>query len=213
MLCRRKRSKLRKRLRRVVFFIFLIFVVLLIFFEAQAVPFTAKCVKKQSKSVSARIINNCVEKVNAKYPFEYSDLASIKYSDSGAVQSISANSRNVNLLKSRITLAIQKELDLQKSYSFSLPLGSFTELTLLSTLGPAVEVSFILTGSVNCKLKSTFESGGVNQTVHHIILEITTEVITISPEYREQTSYKTDFEVAQSVIVGAVPSTFADIVH
>ena len=212
MLYKRK-SKVHKRLRRFILTLVILVSGCIALFETQAIPFTAKCVKKQSKTVSASIINREALRVLDKYNFKYSDLADIKYSENGGVQSVSAQSLNINKLKAEITLAVQKELDKHRSYSFSLPLGAFTDITLLSTLGPSVEISFILTGSVNCKLKSSFESGGVNQTVHHIILTVTTEIITISPEYREQTKFSTDFEVAQTVIVGNVPSAFADIVR
>lgn len=212
MLYKRK-SKGHKRLRRFILTLIILVSGCVALFETQAIPFTAKCVKKQSKTISASIINREALRVLDKYSFKYSDLADIKYSGNGGVQSVSAQSLNINKLKAEITLAVQKELDKHRSYSFSLPLGAFTDITLLSTLGPSVELSFILTGSVNCKLKSSFESCGVNQTVHHIILTVTTEIITISPEYREQTKFSTDFEVAQTVIVGNVPSTFADIVR
>ena len=62
-------------------------------------------------------------------------------------------------------------------------------------------------------IESKFESGGVNQTVHHIYLVVETEIITISPEYSEKVNYKTDYEIAQTVIVGSTPSTYADIVR
>ena len=112
-----------------------------------------------------------------------------------------------------MTRKIQNELDKQKLYKFSLPLGAFTDITLLSTLGPQTEISFYLTGSVNCNIKSKFESGGVNQTIHHIYLIVNTDIITISPEYKEQCSFSTDYEIAQTVIVGNIPSTYADIVR
>ncbi|MBR1730885.1 MAG: hypothetical protein IJ725_00405, partial [Ruminococcus sp.] len=56
-------------------------------------------------------------------------------------------------------------------------------------------------------------SGGVNQTIHHIKLIVTTDIVTISPEYSEQNTFTTDYEIAQTVIVGETPSTFADIVR
>ena len=210
MLCKNKK---RKRLKRRLLIAFLLLAIPVIFFEMQAIPFTAKCVKKQSKTISSNIIAEKIEEVQKKTGYTYSDLAEIKYSDSGDVKSISENTIFVNKLKSEVARSIQNELDKQKVYSFRLPLGSFTDITLLSTLGPEIEISFILTGSVNCKLKSTFEGGGVNQTVHHIRLFVTTEIITISPEYSQRNTYTTDYEIAQTVIVGQTPSTFADIVR
>lgn len=213
MLYKKKKSRIHKKFRRLIAVFLIAAVIVTILFEAQAVPFTAKCVKKQSKTISTKIINKCACKVIEKYGFKYDDLSEIKYGGSGDVKSISTNTISVNKLKSKITLAIQSELDKERLYNFSLPLGAFTDLTMLSTLGPNIEVSFILTGSVNCRIKSKFESGGVNQTVHHIYLIVKTEIITISPEYKEKTVFTTDFEIAQTVIVGNIPSTYADIVR
>ncbi len=212
MLCKDKNSKRQKIKRRVLLLVILLSV-LVVLFEMQAIPFTAKCVKKQSETISTKIIAEKIEEIQNKIKYTYSDLAVINYSDSGEVKSISENTLLVNKIKSEAVQSIQNELDKQKLYSFKLPLGSFTDITMLSTLGPDIEISFMLTGSVNCKLKSTFESGGINQTIHHIKLMVTADIITVSPEYSERNSFTTDYEIAQTVIVGTIPSTFADIVR
>lgn len=212
MLCKTKNIK-RKNLKRRITIAIVLILAIVIFFEMQAIPFTAKCVKKQSKTISTTIIADNVKKVQSELGYTYSDLAEIHYSSSGEVKSISENTLAVNKLKSEITSAIQKELNNKNRYSLKLPLGAFTDITLLNTLGPEIEISFILTGSVNCNIKSTFESAGVNQTVHHIMLIVTTDIITVSPEYSGEVKFTTDYEIAQTVIVGETPSTFADIVH
>lgn len=212
MLCKVKNTK-HKKLRRFLIILIVLCLAIVAVFEAQAIPFTRKCVKKQSKAISTQIISESIEKIQNKIGYTYSDLAQIKYNDNGKISAISENSVFVNKLKSKVTREIQNQLDKQKLYGFKLPLGAFTDITMLSTLGPDIEISFILTGSVNCKLKSTFESGGVNQTIHHIKLIFTTDIITISPEYSEEHRFTTDYEIAQTVIVGETPSTFADIVR
>jgi sporulation protein YunB len=205
------KSQLGRKVKKNLIIAVALLILLTVLFEIQAVPFTAKCVKKQSKTISARIINRCVGKVLNKY--KNVKFSGINNNLSGDVNSISTDTVSINRLKTDIMLMIQKELDKHRSYSFSLPLGSFTDITMLSTMGPPVEISFILTGSVNCGFRSSFDSGGVNQTVHHIILTVEADIVTISPEYREQTRYKTDYEVSQTVIVGNIPSTYADIVR
>lgn len=213
MIYKRKKSRIHKRLRKVFFLLILLSVAVVLLFEAQAVPFTKKCVRKKAKSTATKVISNEVEKNLELLKYSYKDLASINYSDDGKVNSINTNSININKLKSKTIKSIQKQLDIQKLYKFSLPLGSFTDITLLSTAGPEIEISFVLTGSVNCEIKSKFESGGVNQTVHHMYLIVKAEIITLSPEYSERINFKTDYEIAQTVIVGNTPSTFADIVR
>ena len=213
MLYKKKTSRLHKKLRKIFIISICLIIVLTVLFEIQAIPFTRKCVNKQAKTISSKIIGESVEKTLNKYKYNYNDLSEINYSKSGQVNSISSNSLNMNRIKSTLIKYIQNELDKARIYKFSLPLGSFTDITLLSTLGPDIEISFILTGSVDCDIKSEFKSGGVNQTIHHIYLIITTEIITISPEYSEKVKYTTDYEIAQTVIIGTVPSTYADIVR
>ena len=179
----------------------------------QAIPFTKKCVNKQAKSISSKIIGSTVNKVIGNLNYTYDDLSVINYSDKGEINSISSNTVKINKIKSNTINKIQDELDKEKTYKFLLPLGSFTDITLLSTLGPDIEINFILTGSVNCKIKNSFESAGVNQTLHHIYLVVNTEIITLSPEYSEKIKFSTDYEIAQTVIVGSIPSTYADIVR
>lgn len=209
-----KRRNLRfKKLRKVFLFSLTVFILTVVLFEVQAIPFTKKCVNKQAKSISSKIIGSAVNNVINKLNYTYDDLSVINYSDKGAINSISSNTIKINKIKSNIINKIQDELDKEKTYNFSLPLGSFTDITLLSTMGPDIEINFILTGSVNCKIKNSFESAGVNQTLHHIYLVINTEIITLSPEYSEKIKFSTDYEIAQTVIVGSIPSTYADIVR
>lgn len=213
MLYKKKTSRLHKKLRKIFIISICLIIFLTVLFEIQAIPFTRKCVNKQAKTISSKIIGESVCSILDKYNYKYNDLSVINYSKSGQVNSISSNNVNINRIKSNVIKRIQDELDKSKTYKFSLPLGSFTDITLFSTLGPEIEISFILTGSVNCAIKSDFNSSGVNQTIHHIYLVVTTEIITISPEYSEKVKYTTDYEIAQTVIVGSVPSTYADIVR
>ncbi len=212
MLCKSKNTK-NNKIKKIIITIAAFILAVVVIFEIQAIPFTRKYVKSMSKMYSSKIIAQTIDEIQSKTEFTYSDLVTINYSDSGDVKSISENTINVNKFKSKVTREIQQKLDNKPMYSFGLPIGAFTDVTVLNNVGPEIEINFMLTGSVNCTLKSTFESGGVNQTVHHIKLVVSTDIITISPEYKEQNTFVTDYEIAQTVIVGTTPSTFADIVR
>lgn len=212
MICKPKKSKRFKKIRRAVIILLIIAVAITVFFEKNAVAFSKKYVKKQSKSISGEIVADTVNDVLEKFDFNYDDIAVINYSNSGEVRSISENSIKVNKIKSEVVKRIQKKLDKEEMYTFPIPMGSFTNITLISVVGPDIDVSFKLTGSVNCKLKSTFESAGVNQTLHKISLEVTTDIISVSTDFSEEYKYKTDYEIAQTVIVGSIPSAYADVV-
>lgn len=209
MLCRTKR---RKRIRRKIIIVAAFLVCIIVLFEIQAIPFTAKCIKKQSKSVSTKLISDIVAEVTEEMELTYDDMTNVKYTDDGNLSSVSTDTVVINKLKSAVTNKIQKKLDSQTVNRFYQPLGSFTQLSFLSTFGPEVEINFTLTGSVNCKVESTFSGAGVNQTIHHIRLIVQTDIISLSPGFNNEQTFTTDYELTQTVIVGSVPSTYADIV-
>ena len=186
-------------------------IVFVIIFETQVSPFEQKCIQKQAKTISNRIINQSVLKVLKKLDYNYDDLAKVNYSNDGEVNAITTNSYNINRIKTKAMLKIQQKLDKQKYYNFDLPIGAFTQLTILNNSGPNVTVNFKLTGSVNCKIKNKFQSAGINQTIHRIYLVVVAKITVLSPSYTSEKVYKTNYEVAQTVIIGNIPSTFANV--
>ena len=186
-------------------------IVFVIIFEIQVSPFEQKCIQKQAKTISNRIINQSVLKVLKKLDYNYDDLAKVNYSNDGEVNAITTNSYNINRIKTKAMLKIQQKLDRQKYYNFDLPIGAFTQLTILNNSGPNVTVNFKLTGSVNCKIKNKFQSAGINQTIHRIYLVVVAKITVLSPSYTSEKVYKTNYEVAQTVIIGNIPSTFANV--
>lgn len=211
MLCKKPKSKLYKKIRKLIIIFLILLSAVVVFFEAQAIPFCKKCVVKQAKASSELFISKAVNETLNKLNYTYDDLAIPKYSSDGSLKAIATDSVKINRIKADVTLKIQQKLDREDMYSFKAPLGAFTGLTMINNSGPKIYINFILSGSVSCKIKSSFESGGVNQTIHHIYLVVKTNMITISPEFEKSVKNKTYYEIAQTVIVGNVPSTYADI--
>ncbi len=213
MISKPRKTKRYKRIRRRVIAFVILLVVLALFFEKRAVPFAAKCARIRCLSIASGIISDSFYEIINNADWKYEDFSHIIYSESGELKGISENSVNVNRFKALVEKSIQKKLNKGKMYYFSLPLGAFTGLTLLSNTGPPVEINFRIEGSVSCRVKSKFIEAGVNQTLHRIYLIVHCKVFTVSTDFREEYSFNTDYEIAQTAIVGRVPSTFADIVR
>lgn len=62
-----------------------------------------------------------------------------------------------------------------------------------------------MTGSVDVELKSTFESTGVNQTIHRVNMIVDAEVVFISQSYMENLKIRNEFAISETVIVGDTP--------
>ena len=107
--------------------------------------------------------------------------------------------------------AVQEKIETVTDADVSIHIGAFTELSLLSNFGPEVKFDFTFVGSFNSEIVSTFEAAGLNQTVHHIKFIVNARLITLTPDYSDGIEYTTDFEIAQSVIIGDIPATYANI--
>ena len=62
-----------------------------------------------------------------------------------------------------------------------------------------------MTGSVDVELKSTFESTGVNQTIHRVNMIVDAEVVFISQSYMENLKIRNEFAISETVFVGNTP--------
>lgn len=211
MRSKKKKSKLHRKIRKYLIILFLLIVAVIIFFECHAVPFQEKYIKTQAEILSNNAITEAVENVLVEYNYSYNDIANINYDNNGNVTSIETNTKNINALKSAINKAVQQKIGNGTDASVSLHIGAFTQLSLLSNFGPEVTFDFTFLGSFNSEIVSTFESAGFNQTIHHIKFIVHARIITLAPNYSDGIEYTTDFEIAQSVIVGDLPSTYANI--
>lgn len=173
--------------------------------------FRPEYIRTQAEIMSVNAVCDAVNSTISKLGYEYTDLAKIVYADNGTVQSIETDSIKINKIKASITKSVQKEIAKIYDNEIDIPIGSFTNITVLSNFGPCIPVTFNLTGSFSSEIISTFDEAGINQTVHHIKLLVTSKIMTTSLDYSGKIIFTTDFELAQSVIVGNTPSGYGSL--
>lgn len=209
MLYDKKRIK-RKRKIRIWFFILVVFVILwFIYFENVSGPYQRNLVENRAKVIAEQCVTDGVNKVLNAGNYTYENFAKHNYGTDNKIQSISIDSVTVNTFKTEISNAILEQLSENQYVQFKAPLGAFTGLTLLSDHGPQITLNFRLSGSSTVNLESTFESAGINQTLHHIILVVDATVVSTAPGNTKQYDFTTNFEIAQTVIVGEVTNFYA----
>ncbi len=201
-----KRKNVRfKKLKRFLLAFLVFTVTIIVFCEIQLSEFKSEYIRIQAEIISANAVCEAVNNSLRSINYEYDDIAEIKYSKDGNVQAITTDSFKINELKADIMLSVQQEIAKIYDNEIDIPLGAFTDITALSNYGPLITVSFNLTGSFSSEIVSTFESAGINQTIHHIRLILTSKIMTTSLDYSGNMTFSTDFEIAQSVIVGVTP--------
>lgn len=211
MLYRKNRKRKFVRLKRFLFISLTLLVAATVFCEIHLSDFRPEYIRTQAEILSTNSVSDAVNLTLKKLNYSYDDIAKLVYAKDGNVQAIETDSLKINRIKAEITRAVQKEIAKVYDNKIDIPLGSFTNVTVLSNVGPNIPVTFNLTGSFSSEIISTFEQAGLNQTVHHIRLMLTSKIMTTSLDYSGKITFTTDFEIAQSVIVGKIPSTYGSL--
>lgn len=201
-----KRKKIKfKKLKCILLSFAALIIATVIFCEQQLAEFKCEYIRIQAEIISVNSVCEAVNNSLKKFNYKYEDIANVKCSKDGTVQAITTDSVKINELKADIMLSVQQEIAKIYDVEIDIPLGSFTDITVLSNYGPMINVSFNLTGSFSSEIVSTFESAGINQTIHHIRLILTSKIMTTSLDYSGNMTFSTDFEIAQNIIVGVTP--------
>ena len=202
---RRLRKKHRCLLRLALALVLLFFAVRS--FEGKISAFSERYFPAFARQVTTRCVTEAVEEALGDLQLSYGDIATVRYSG-GAVSAIETDAAAVNRLKNSVLKKAEEKAETIHNSAMYVPLGAFTGLTLIANYGPRVPLTYCLTGSFSAELVSSFASAGMNQTIHHIRLEITASIITASVDFEDTLTFTTDYEVAQSVIAGRIPQSY-----
>ena len=138
----------------------------------------------------------------------FKDFVTITRNDNNDITMISSNSALVNLLARNTAIMSQSKINAIKSFDVDIPLGTLSGIPLLSEKGPTVNVTVSPIGTVNCTFTSTFETAGINQTLHRIYIHVESKVDLIMPTSHLEVETSTPVLICESVIIGTVPDVF-----
>lgn len=208
---RRLPLRLKRGTKKLLAFLTVIAVLALLVFsyiELKVDPFMLDFTVLKGKTMMSDLFSQTVNIKLEEMQLTYEDLITTKYAEDGAIQSVNTDVVNVNKLKNAITSDLSKQLDEYYEYKVDFPVGNATGSELLSGLGPSIEFNSIVTGSVVSEFRSEFESGGMNQTVHRLYIDITGDLIVIVGGEQEPLQLTTSVLIGETVIVGGVPTLF-----
>ena len=189
----------------------LLFIIVgLIFFEIRAKPVIIEVAVAQSENIASSIIESAINSVLYENGITYSSLVDIEKDDSGRVTTVKADTIKMNMLKSEIGAEISNDILETDSREISIPLGTILGISALSGKGPKVKTTVTLASNVTSTIKNTFTSAGINQTLHEIFVNVNATIYVIMPKNSATAEVNSNYCIAQTVIIGTVPETFAD---
>lgn len=200
----------RKRIVKRRIIIFLCVLTILIATDLRLRPLIKTVACNRAQIISTNAINEAVLQELSLNEGDYSNLVHIERADSGQVLAVSTDVKKMNLLKSRVTIAIQEKLSGIEVKQTGIPLGTLIGGEIFIGRGPVIPMKISISGSVFTEFTSNFSEAGINQTRHQIYLNIHTRISALVPGYPSATDVYTNMSVSETIIVGKVPKVYSN---
>ncbi|HEY8423597.1 MAG TPA: sporulation protein YunB [Clostridia bacterium] len=202
-----KKSKFKKRFIAISI-VLAIILFIYIFFQKNINPVIVAVSQKQIEALTNKAVSYAINDIYSQN-INYTDLVNIIRDEKGNVKLILANSSKLNQVTQDIAQRTYQYLDKLGEEGVKIKLGTLTGIPIFTEKGPQVTFEVLPIGSVQCELKSNFNSAGINQTHHKIYVSINADVAIIIPGLRDKKITATTIALlAESIIVGEVPETY-----
>lgn len=143
----------------------------------------------------------------------YADLIKFSRDQSGNIVSVTTDAYYLNKIGNNIGDEIDKHINQMKSYIIKIPFSVLFSEQLINGRGPKMPLVFVMTGITTTDFENEFTAAGVNQTHHRIMMSITVNTYVIHSGNVTVVPYKTNVCIAESIVVGITPQTFAEIIR
>lgn len=174
--------------------------------KKEIIPAIKTICESRAEAVALTVTSEVIEKHMTD--FKYSKLMELSYGENGKLTTISANISEMNKLSATIAKEIQENLIASQDIIVEIPIGKLLGWSIFSGYGPKINIKLIPTGNVEADFKTEFVSQGINQTKHTVYIDINTSVNIIAPFTSETIVSNNTLTVAETVIVGDIPSTY-----
>lgn len=168
-------------------------------------------VEVRAVQLATEAVQRTLQQEVADENLQYQDFVFIHKDSQGRVALVQANTVKVNRVAANTTLAVQRTMEDLRWQSFSIPLGQVLGIPIFANYGPRVRYNILPVGTVRVNVIDKFESAGINQTKHAIYLNFDTSVRIVIPSKSGEAVVVTQVPLAESIIVGSVPSTFVTV--
>lgn len=155
-------------------------------------------------------VNETINRVLAEQDFAYDDFVTLEKDAEGRITAITTDTVRVNALSTEIMLGVASAAK-NGQLDVGIPLGDLLGAGVLQGRGPVVPVRVGMMTSSFVRFENDLESTGINQSRHTIKLVASIDIDLLIPWGSLHTTVETEIPVAETVIVGRVPSTYVNV--
>ena len=162
----------------------------------------------QVKNTTSDLTNDAIAKQIADGVIQYDRIVYFEKDLDGRITALKTNMSEVNRLKTDILNLINDEILALDTSDIGIPLGSLFLPEFFSGKGPAIPVRILSIRNSDATFSSKFSQAGINQTLHQLTMIVSVDVAVLVLGQTSSFTVNSEVVVAETVIVGDVPSTF-----
>ena len=204
----RRQTDRRSVLKMALILLSMLVLAAVIYASAQMQPILERMAVTRVSNTVNRIVSEAVNESISSGKLSYDHLISFEKDTEGRVTAVHSNMAAFNQLQAEILDIVLAKIEQVSARALSIPVGSLTGSSLLAGRGPRIQVRMESVGSSSAQFQNQFETAGINQTRHQIILEIDVSISILLPGFTTVTQVSNAVTVAETVIVGSVPESY-----
>lgn len=156
-------------------------------------------------------INSAADEAVENSGITYNDIVHIQHSSDNSVTAVMADISTVNKIKTGVSEALTNALKNIETQQIKVPTGTISGVAMFAGKGPCITVKVQLTGSSEVEISSQFESVGINQTRHTVVMNVRCIVYVVMLGRETMSEITLSVPIAETIIIGAVPDTYLSL--
>ena len=202
---------MRRRIRRILKLLLAVFVAVSVGFlmlRSRYRDVIRDLAETQVKNTTSDLTNDAIAKQIDEGIIQYDRIVYFEKDLDGRITALKTNMSEVNRLKTDILNLINDEILALDTSDIGIPLGSLFLPELFSGKGPSIPVRILSIRNSDASFASSFSQAGINQTLHQVTMIVSVDVAVLVLGQTSSFTVNSEVVVAETVIVGDVPSTF-----
>ena len=202
---------MRRHLRRLLYRLLLLLVIVIVAFlmlRSRYRDIVTELAQTQVKNATSDLTNDAIAKQIERGEIRYDRIVYFEKDLDGRITALKTNMSEVNRLKTEILNIINDEILALDTADIGIPLGSLFLPEFFSGKGPAIPVHILSIRNSDAACESKFSQAGINQTLHQLTMLVSVDVSVLVMGQTAGFTVTTEVVVAETVIVGDVPSTY-----
>ncbi len=209
---RNKRKSIRYKKKKVaVLFVAVSVIILIVMIDLRLRPIARTHAEVIVNRLCYESINIAADDAVEKSAVTYDNIVHIEHNSDNSVTAVMADVSAVNKIKTGVSEALTNALKNIETQKIKVPIGTILGGALLAGKGPCITVKVQLTGSSDVEITSQFESVGINQTRHTVVMNVRCDVYVVMLGKETMSEISLSVPIAETIIIGAVPDTYLSL--